>query len=60
LIVLGGGVAAIGPLLFEAVRETVQKRVRMFPADGVRIEPSSLGDKAGLYGGIALAARGGL
>jgi glucokinase len=60
LIVLGGGVAAIGPLLFETVRETVQKRVGMFPVDGVRIEPSSLGDKAGLYGGIALAARGGL
>jgi glucokinase len=60
LIVLGGGVAAIGTLLFEAVRETVQKRVGMFPADGVRIEPSSLGEKAGLYGGIALAARGGL
>jgi len=60
LIVLGGGVAAVGPLLFETVRETVRKRVGMLPVDGVRIEPSSLGDKAGLYGGIALAAQGGL
>ena len=60
LVVLGGGVAAIGPLLFDAVRAVVRERVRMFPADSVRIEPSLLEDKAGLYGAIALAARRGL
>jgi hypothetical protein len=31
----------------------------MFPADGVRVERSMLQDKAGLWGGIALAMRGG-
>jgi glucokinase len=60
LVVLGGGVAAIGPLLFETVRAVVRERVRMFPVDDVRIEPSLLEDKAGLFGAVALAARRGL
>ena len=60
LVVLGGGVAGIGPLLFDTVRQTVRERVRMFPVDDIRIERSLLGDRAGLYGGIALARQGGL
>jgi glucokinase len=59
LVVIGGGVAAIGPLLIDTVREEMIKRVRMFPVDGVRIEASALGDQAGLYGGIALAMQAG-
>jgi glucokinase len=60
LIVLGGGVAGIGPLLFDTVRETMRSRVRMFPVDGIRVERSLLGEKAGMLGGIALAMMGGL
>ena len=60
LVVLGGGVAEIGPLLFDTVRETVRQRVRMFPTDDVRIERSLLGAKAGTLGGIALAMKRGL
>ena len=60
LVILGGGVAAIGGLLFDTVRTVVRERVGMFPVDGVRIEASALGEKAGLYGAIALAARNGL
>jgi glucokinase len=60
LVVLGGSVAQIGPLLFDTVRETVRQRVGMFPADDVRIEPSLLGNKAGILGGIALAMKEGL
>jgi glucokinase len=60
LVVLGGSVAQIGPLLFDTVRETVRRRVGMFPTDGVRILPSHLGNRAGILGGIALAReRGG-
>ena len=59
LVVLGGGVAAIGSLLFETVKDTVGRRVRMFPLDRLSIRNSALADKAGLYGGIALAMRGG-
>lgn len=60
LVVLGGGVAQIGDLLFDAVRETVRRRVQMFPVDDVRIEPSLLGARAGMLGGLALAALGGV
>lgn len=55
LVVLGGSVAQIGPLLFDTVRATVLRRVGMFPPDDVRIEPSRLGNRAGILGGIALA-----
>jgi glucokinase len=58
LVVLGGGAAAIGDLLFDTVRTTVRSRIGMFPTDGVRIEPSLLGDRAGVIGAIALAIQG--
>jgi glucokinase len=60
LVVLGGGVAAIGPLLFGTVRQTVRERVGMFPTDDIEIKPSLLGEQAGALGGIALAMKGGL
>jgi glucokinase len=60
LVVLGGSVAQIGPLLFDTVRATVVQRVRMFPVDDVRILPSRLGNRAGVLGGISLAMRGGV
>jgi len=60
VVVVGGSVADIGPILFDTVRRVVLGRVRMFPVDDVRIEPSLLGHKAGLWGGIALAMKGGL
>lgn len=59
LVVIGGGVSEAGDLLLAPMRETVRERVGMFPTDGVRIERSALGDRAGLLGGIALAAHGG-
>ncbi len=59
LIVFGGRVAQIGPLLFKTVEDTMRTRVRMFPPDNVRVLPSQLGDRAGILGGIALAMRGG-
>jgi len=56
LVVLGGSVAGLGELLIDPVRATVRERVRMFPPGDVVIERSLLGDRAGLLGGIALAA----
>jgi glucokinase len=55
LIVLGGGVAEMGDLLLNKVRQIVRERVGMFPTDDVQIERSLLGDQAGLLGAIALA-----
>ena len=59
-VVLGGGVAQIGDLLFNTVRQTLRERVGMFPTDGVAILPSALGENAGSLGGIALAVQGGI
>ena len=58
IVVIGGGVALAGDLFLPTVIETVRRRVGMFPTDSVRIVISELGDRAGLLGGIALAARG--
>jgi glucokinase len=60
MVVLGGGVAQMGDILLDAVREEMRARVRMFPAESVRVERSLLGDAAGTLGGIALAMQGGL
>lgn len=59
LVVVGGGVAGMGDLIMEPVREEVRRRVRMLPAESVRIERSALGDRAGVMGALALAARRG-
>lgn len=55
LIVFGGGVAQMGEVLLEPVRDAVRRRVRMIPTDDLRIERTLLGDRAGVLGGIALA-----
>ena len=60
LIVLGGGVALIGDLLFDTARQTIRERIGMFPTNGVEVKPSQLGESAGTLGGIALAVKGGL
>jgi glucokinase len=60
IVVFTGGVAAIGDLLFDKVRETVVKRVGMFPPHDVLIKPSELEGRAGTLGGIALAKNQGL
>jgi len=56
LVVLGGGVSRMGDLLVKPVLAEIQKRVRMFPTNGIRVECSKLVDGAGLLGAIALAA----
>jgi glucokinase len=58
LIVFGGGVAQMGDVLLEPVRDAVCRRVQMIPTDDLRIEISKLGDRAGVLGGVALAWRG--
>ena len=57
LIVLGGGVAGLGDLLFDGVRQELAERVRVFPIDDVRVEPAVLGTDAGLAGVLVWTAR---
>ena len=60
LVVITGGMSALGELLLQPVREVIRERVRMFPGEEVRVVCSALGDQAGVFGGIALAAQRGL
>lgn len=55
MIVVGGGVAALGELLLAPAREVVRKLAIAPGRDKVRIETAMLGNRAGLVGG-ALAA----
>lgn len=55
LIVLGGGVAGLGDVLVNTVRDVITQRVGMVPATSVQVERTLLGSQAGLWGAIALA-----
>jgi glucokinase len=50
VVVLGGGVAAAGELLFDPVRAEVERRVRTTSLDRVSIVPAVLGTWAGAIG----------
>lgn len=50
MIVIGGGVAQAGKLLFEPIRRTVKERAMSIPAGKVKIVPAKLGANAGLIG----------
>ena len=54
LIILGGGIAAAGEVLFEPVRRTVKYRSPYTGFDPSNIVPAELGNKAGIYGAAAL------
>jgi glucokinase len=49
-VVIGGGVAAAGDLLFEPVRAELARRVRTTSIDEVRVVPAELGTWAGAIG----------
>jgi len=55
LVVIGGGVAQVGDLLFEPVRATLAAHARLSYLRALRVEPAKLGTAAGLYGAAALA-----
>ncbi len=55
LVVLGGGVAAAGDYVLAAIREAVYQRSLPLATRTLRIEPSTLGEAAGLAGAVHLA-----
>jgi glucokinase len=55
MIVLGGGLFRAGKLLLEPVRKEFKKWAQPVAAKKVRLELSSLGENAGLYGAARLA-----
>jgi glucokinase len=54
LVVIGGGVAAAGDVLFDPVRESVARYARLDFLTGMQVVPASLGNSAGLIGAAAL------
>jgi glucokinase len=54
LVVLGGGIAGAGEVLFAPIRATVAARSRISGFDPARIVPAELGNLAGVYGAGAL------
>jgi glucokinase len=54
LVVIGGGVAKSGPLLFDPLREALSTYARLDFLRGLRVLPAELGGDAGLVGAAAL------
>lgn len=55
MVVLGGGLFQAGQMFLEPVRKEFKKWAQPLAAQKVRIELSSLGEDAGLYGAGKLA-----
>lgn len=55
IVIFGGGVSQVGPLLFDPFHASLKKRV-FHPRylEGLKIEMAALGDDAGLLGALAL------
>ncbi len=54
VIVIGGGVAKAGRILFDTVRETIGRRAMSVQSKRVKIHPAALGSDAGLIGAAVL------
>ena len=54
-IVLGGGVARAGELLFEPIRRTIQESTMPVFYESLRLLPAELGNDAGIIGSAAIA-----
>jgi len=55
MIIVGGGVAKMGDLLFKPARQVVRERAFKLPAQIVRIVPAQLGDDSVLIGAAVFA-----
>ena len=53
-IVIGGGIAQAGDLLFDPIRRTVETNALYAPLQACTILPAKLGDDAGVLGGAAM------
>jgi glucokinase len=53
-IVIGGGVAEAGKILFDSIKRTINKRAMKLPAKTVKIVKAKLGYDAGLIGAATL------
>ena len=55
VVIVGGGVAGAGELLFSQLRARVPGFVSMVPSSEIRIVPAELGVDSGVYGAVSIA-----
>jgi len=55
MVIIGGGVTQVGDILFDKVRQVVNKRCFKNMAENCEIVPAGLGTNAGVVGAVALA-----
>lgn len=55
MVIIGGGVTQVGDILFNKVREVVNKRCFKNMAESCEIAPAGLGTDAGVVGAVGLA-----
>ncbi|MEN3185628.1 MAG: ROK family protein [Atribacterota bacterium] len=55
MIVIGGGVALVGELLFESIRKGLKERLFMVPVETIHFVPAELGMDAGVIGSATWA-----
>ena len=55
MVIIGGGVTQVGDILFDKVRQVVNKRCFKNMAEACEIVPAGLGTNAGVVGAVALA-----
>ena len=55
IVIIGGGLAKMGDLLFDPVRQIMKERAFRLSAQAVRIVPAQLGDDAGVFGAAVYA-----
>jgi glucokinase len=55
ILIVGGGIARVGKILFEIIERTVRARGQFLSAATCKIAFAELGDDAGMIGGAALA-----
>ncbi|MFH1578243.1 MAG: ROK family protein [Candidatus Omnitrophota bacterium] len=53
-VVIGGGVANVGKILFDSIKKTIQANAMPVPAKHVRVIKGRLGENAGLIGAAVL------
>lgn len=54
LAIIGGGISAVDPFVFEAIERTVRSRVLAGSRSDVRVRPAALGNRAGILGAALL------
>lgn len=57
VVVVGGGIAAAGEMLFAPLREMIPQFVSMIPREKINLVPAELGAESGVCGALVLARK---